>query len=136
MAYTKQVNDKAFRRINLKTSALPAFQEFTTAAQNLECHEDEVLELQKDDGSTVIIENPNKRPVPFRRGPDNCLLIINNVPMAHMGICNPEKPSVRYMLPEQLPEEGGYKKVLVPAYRVALCGDKYFNAAYQLINQN
>lgn len=136
MAYTKQVNDKAFRRINLKLSVIPDFQEFSTAAQGLEFHEDEVLEVQKDDGSTVVIENSNKSPAPFRRGTDNSLYIAKSVPTAHLGVCNPEKPCVRYMLPELLPEETGYKKLMITAYRATLCGDKYFNAAYQLINQN
>ena len=138
MAYTRQANDKAFRRINLKTAAIPPFQPFGSVAQTLDCHEEEVLEVERNDGSTIIIEKPNKRMITYLRMPPDKLLIPSSVPFAHLGVCKPDCPQVRYMLPENLPEEGHhYKYVLVPAAANAeLCGDKYFSAAYQLIKQN
>lgn len=138
MAYTKQANDKGFRRINLRTSFLPQFQPFSSAAQTLDCQEEEVLEVERDDGTTVIIEKPNKRMISYLRMPPNRFLIPSNVPSAHMGICKAGCPQVRYMLPESLPEEGHhYNSVLVPeAANAELCGDKYFAAAYQLVKQN
>lgn len=137
MAYTRQNDDKAFRRVNLKTSAIPQFQPFNAAAQMLECHEDEVLEVQREDGSTTVIDAPNKKLISFLKTPPNYFLIPENVPTAHLGICKPDCPSVQYMLPDNLPAEGHYKRVLVPAGANAeLCGDIYFNAAYQLSNQN
>ena len=139
MAYTRQMNDKAFRRINLKTSYLPQFQPFCSAAQSLEYEEDdEVLEVQKADNSTVIINKPNRKMVVWQCVPPNRIDIPDNVPTAHLGICKPGCPNVRYMLPESLPVVGRYKYLVVPAgcANAELCGDDYFNAAYQLINQN
>lgn len=143
MNYQKQDMDTHYRRISLSSTTLPEFTPFTAGSISADEGNSQVLEIRRNDGTTLLIESPEKRIVTVDTSSRPILRIPAGTPTHHLyispyihGAISP----VRYYLPHALPQseqKRGYVEVLIPAARygmqnLALLGDEYFNALFEI----
>lgn len=137
MQYIRQENDKAYRlvRVDGLNTILPPFQDFSSDRQIIAYQNTEVIEIRSKDGGDHIEMHPERYPVIYTsalngRGfslPADC-------PVGRLWIRSSNDTGIMYKLPNQLKQEGRRKIVFIPGgiANIKLCGDAYFNAAFEL----
>jgi hypothetical protein len=142
MDHIRRTYDKAYRRIQLYSSATPKFVEFTSDQQLIQYNErDQILEILRDDGSTELFSGNRDRIGVFYcpHGIDQIRIQIQgqsqhlNDITARMW-ARKGSSGIHYKLPPMARCEGSCAYVMIPggSAGVELFGDKYFKMAFDL----
>lgn len=142
MEYIRQDADKAYRKIKMTDSIVPTYIQFSDPGQRITVLENEVLEVEKHDGTTQLIKGTAAKTVIVYRKTfppaDTGFSISSRVPTARLWVCSTQGGKTKYKVPQNLPFDstGNSKLFTIPDISNAeLCGDKYFEALYELQRQ-
>ena len=129
MRYGKKEGDVKYRRVNTANLEEEEFTDFTSPI--VEYHEGCVVEVQRKDGSTHIGYGKDRNVVLVKSDGDR-LYFRMDLPRARLWL--KDLDGIYYKVPMKLLEQDGNAYVLVPGgtHNIALCGDPYFEAVYEL----
>ena len=135
--YTRASGDKAYRVVHLYVPGVPDFDNFTRSAERIPFGEDEVLEILKENGETVVYSGVEKPTRIYYDFPVPGVLKINS---DHPQLCarlwlRSNGTQMLYKLPNNPPIGKDQKiclKISGTVGNLVLVGDRYFNAVFSL----
>lgn len=135
--YTRTAGDKAFRKVHLHVPGVPDFENFARSAERIPFGEDEVLEIVKENGETVVYSGVEKPGVLYYTFPEPGVLKINSaIPQLCARLwLRRNGTQMLYKLPNNPPigkDQKVYLKISGTVGDLVLVGDRYFNAVYTL----
>ena len=145
MDHIRRTCDKAYRRIQLYSSATPEFIDFTSEKQLIQYNDrDQILEVLRYDGQTELFSGNIDRIMVFY-----CYHGMNQIRIQLQGQsqrlseitarmwARKENSGIHYKLPPVAKCEGNCAYVLIPGgcFDVELFGDIYFDKAFELTAQ-
>lgn len=133
MAYLKKGNDVQYRWVSLNNEKVPAFLNFESGSVPFKA--DCVLEIRKADGTTVIECEGSLNSVSANRK-NNSILLPKSLPTGRLWVRELNRSGIAYKIPNilEIRDENQVFEVPAGADKVEVFGDKYFSAAYDLIN--
>lgn len=135
--YTPEPDDKAFRRVDLDhfdpSGTLPEFTDFSADRRPVNCSDQYVLEVMRQDGSITIKGPHEPRKVSYSKD-GNCFRLNTEFPVARLWIRQKSHPTVRYKAPARWLKKDSQQYCAFGADPgdLELCGDEYFSACYKL----
>lgn len=136
MNYIRQADDKAYRIVSLTVSGVPPFTAFTIPEQTISINDSYVLEIEKEDGQSVIAGPDQRTVVRYTVVDAKRISIPASLPYARLWARHCAHPLPRYKVPLRLFAEPANNRVLMlfagGAQNIILFGDKYFEAVYDL----
>ena len=136
MEYIRREGDKQYRKVNVHSDGVPAFQDFTTVGEKVSYGNEYVIEVLRSDGTTELFREGGALTVNYAfNGPDN-ILIDQQVPLLRVWMRSADCPAVSYQVPNVLPAATVGRcfemKVIGGVQGIELFGDKYFEKVYFL----
>lgn len=142
MYYVRKEHDQAYRRVQLDLDVKPGqYQPFTESTSKIEVPASAVLEVRRDDGTEEVIPRPESERRRFlyavSASDPQCLCISGECPTARLWARPKTSGETLYKVPAPLKQDQGMQLVWLPCgpERVELCGDRYFDAAYELVRK-
>lgn len=140
MNYIRQAGDKAYRIVSLTVNAADSFTAFAIPNQTVTINDNQltkcILEVEKDDGSTVLVKPEHRTPAYYTVVGGEKIYITASVPYARLWAKHINYPFPCYKVPTKLLEEKENNRAVIMfaggAQNVMLFGDKYFEAVFDL----
>lgn len=129
--YTRQPEDKAYRLVHISVSNVPSFQDFSDKNQVNYQSPDVVLEILREDGTTMLLYSGEPGVAHYSIGGDT-ITVSPEVPTARLWIRRRDGKGIAYKLPAIPAGREGTVGFWIPAGTadLELVGDPYFEKAY------
>lgn len=136
MEYIRKAGDKAYRKINLFSTNVPNYTNFSHDQQKITINADQVLEVKSDSGEHIFCDRARPEDIYYGvHGRDQVWISCTVNPDVCARIWLQGSGDMRYKLPKTLVPANNKVWITVPdaSSGVMLVGDKYFNTAFRLI---
>ena len=130
--YVRRDGDAKYRKVSIQSGITPQFQEFTAKGEAIAYTAFQVVEIMRDDGTTVLFHEGARQAASYTYGGLDKILIGSDVPLARVWMRRADDARVAYKVPCNLPVTGASVefKVTGSVQGMELFGDKYFEMVY------
>ena len=133
MKYEKRPGDLKYRIVNVKTSEMPVYRDFSEAQINVPV--EQVLEVLRQDGSEELFYDAAPKSMIYSRDYTEGMLVLPaSLPTARVWVRRENGTGIAYKIPSNLGVQGAAPRVHIPGgvQNVILEGDKYAQKVYDI----
>lgn len=133
--YTVKHGDKAYRKVNIRSTVVPKYEDVPEVGQVVNYPDNlVVLEVLRNDGTSEIYYDGPTFSLRHINAGTNIIAMDKDIPTERLWIRGTDGTGIPYKVPTNLPVIDGRIEFYVPygAQRAELFGDKYFEKVYDL----